>query len=206
MAYTATAVIASLGEQLTDTDNDIWTGATLCEHVTEAQNLIVALRPDANAVTAETSLTLTVKQTIPSGGIRFIDIVMNTGGSPVQEIDRDKLTQLVPGWTSETGTEIEFFMHDPENPKVFWVYPTLSGAGSVDLVYSKTPDIFTTSSTGLGISDIHIAAIYEWVLYRCFAMETKGIDLNMSSIHLNNFFNIMGIKKNNDILFQQIKG
>ena len=205
MAYTAVAVINAVGEILDDPHQDVWDSDLICRKVTEAQNLIVSLRPDANAVTETHALTLTAKQVIPTGGFKVLDIVMNTGGSPIQKIERDRLTRLVPGWTTETGTEIEFFMLDPENPTVFWVYPTLSGSGNVEIVYSKPPDAFTAASTTLGIPDVYISQIYDWVLYRCYGMETSGQSDVKANHHLSNFVSTMGLKRDNDILLRQIQ-
>ncbi|MGD9826546.1 DUF6682 family protein, partial [Desulfobacter sp.] len=94
---------------------------------------------------------------------------------------------------------------DPENPRVFWVHPKPSLPFAIELIYSKLPEQFTEESTCLSVSDIYITSLYEWVMYRCYSMEGKGMDMGEASIHLNNFYNIMGIKKQNEILLQQVQ-
>lgn len=205
MAYSATTINSELGKQLFDTDEVTWTAAVKSSFVNEAQHLIVALRPDANATTTTLELATTSKQSLPSGGVRLLDIPSNASGAPVQKIEKDRLTELVPAWTTETGTALEFYMFDPENPTVFWVYPKPSAAFSVDVVYSAEPTEFTTSSSELGVSDIYITAIYEWVLFRCFSMQTKGAQLGDAQVHLNNFYKILGVKGNNEILLKQVQ-
>lgn len=205
MAYSATTIATTMGKQLHDTAGDIWTTAIISEHVDEAQKLIASLRPDASATTATTALTTTSMQTLPDDGVRFLDIPMNTDGLSVLKITREKLTEMVSTWTTETGTAIEFFMFDEENPTVFWVYPKPSEAFNVELVYSAEPTTFTSSSTDIDISAIYITAIYEWTLYRCFSMECKGTDMTLAAVHLQNFFNVLGIKKNNEILLKQVQ-
>lgn len=203
MAYSATTINSELGKQLFDTDESIWTAAIKSSFVNEAQHLIVSLRPDASVTTTTLTLDTTSKQSIPSGGVMLLDVPANTSGVPVQKIEKDRLTKLVPAWTTETGTALEFFMFDPENPTVFWVYPKPASAFSVDIIYSAEPAEFTTSSTALGISDIYITAIYEWAFFRCYSMQTKGVQSVDAQIHLKNFYTLLGIKKDNDILLQQ---
>lgn len=163
------------------------------------------MRPDATSTTITHALDLSAKQSIPSDGVRVLDVISNTDGSPIRKIDRAKLTELVPSWTRDTGTEIEFFMFDEENPTIFWVYPTLEEVGSVELVYSQSPADFTMASTGLGVSDIYIAAIYEWVFYRCLSMNSKRLDTSRAQAHLRSFYSAVGAKTQSDSLLMQVQ-
>lgn len=206
MAYSATVVTDYIQANLLDTGGAVWSDALICSAVTEAQNLIVLLRPDANAVFAQFSLEGTAKQVIPTGGVRLIDVIKNSDGDAVQRMSREKITELLPGWASESGSAVEFFMFDAENPTVFWVYPTIESEGNVDIVYSKSPDEFTTDSTGLGVPDVYIAAIYEYVFYRCLSMEGKGQDITKATSHLSAFYQAINVKTQSDSLLAQVQG
>ena len=205
MSYTATTIANEIEALLNDSGNDIWTAAQICSFVSEAQHLIVSLRPDANAVTEALTLATTSKQSIPAGGVKLLDVIANTSGAPIQKITRERMTDLVSAWTTETGTAVEFFMFDEENPTVFWVYPKPASAISIDIMYSVEPDLFDVNSTDLGISDVYISAIYDHVLYRCLSMHTKGADFDKAAAYQNSFYSILGVKVQNEAILNQIQ-
>ena len=205
MAYSAASIISDIGIKLFDTGNDIWTKAFIASAVSEAQHLIVSLRPDANATNASPTADLTSKQTLPTGGLRLLDVVANQFGAPIQRISKEKMTKLVPAWTTETGSAIEFFMFDEENPTVYWVYPKPTSNFNIDIVYSALPTLFGETSATLGISDIYITAILEWVLYRCLSMQSKSLDLPEAVGYRTSFYNSIGAKTKSDGTLIQVQ-
>jgi len=199
-------LLNKLGTLLFDPDGDVWNNDEKTSAVNEAINTIVLLRPDAAAVTESTALTAdTPKQSIPSTGLRFLDIVMNTGGAPVRKIKREVLNETIPAWTTTTGSAIKHVMFDEENPKIFWVYPVPLTGFSVELTFAKKITEFTSKATSLGLDDIYIAPIIEYVLHRCLGMPGKGSDMGKSARHLSNFYNALGVKHKADAILKQVQ-
>jgi hypothetical protein len=205
MTITATSIIETIGQQLHDTGESIWTAAIICKYASEAQKLIALMRPDATAKADTFALAVAVKQTLPSDGARLLDLPMNTGGAPIRKIDRAALSDSVPGWTTEEGSAVEFFMFDMETPKQFYVYPRPATAFNVDIVYSSIPTDIATDATSISISDTYLTPLLEWTMYRCLSMESEGFDMAAANSHLNNFFNVLGIKQKNEALLYQVQ-
>jgi len=206
MSITGEELLFNLGVLLNDQNETIWDQDIKLDFINEGLAAVVLFRPDATSTTESVALTAdTPKQSIPSDGVRFLDVMMNTDGDPVRKISRETMNESVPSWTTAAGSAIEHYMFDEENPKTFWVYPVPSSAISVELSYSKQPDEFDEDATELGIDETYLGAVKEYVLYRCLGMESTGQDLNKSVSHLNNFFSILGIKNQNDALLKQVQ-
>jgi len=206
MAITGEELLSNLSLLLYDGQGETWDDDLKTSLVNEAIGLITLARPDASAVTESfTVIANTPKQTIPATGIRFLDVIMNTDGAPVRKTTREALNDTVPAWTTTTGTSIETYAYDEENPKTFWLQPVPDSALSIELVYSDTPDTFTIDSSSIGISDIYLASIKDYVLGRCYGMSTNGADLGKSASHMTMFYKVLGLKLESDIVMKQVQ-
>ena len=204
--YTAGDLINILGQQLHDVGQDIWGETLLLQYLSEAQNQIALLRPDATSVVEEFTLAQSAKQEIPAGGVRFLDCIRNLGnggitpGRHIRRIERDEIDGYYPDWTSsESATEIKKYIFEEEAPRAFWVYPTPSvGTLAVELSYSKAPTQLTATTDSIGLDDTYISPMMEWTLYRCLSMEAKGANKEFAVQHQNAFYNALGVKFKSD--------
>lgn len=208
MPITGSELLDDIGSLLFDDSNEVWDDDLKTSFINEAIGLIVLFRPDATAVTETLTLTAdTPKQSIPSTGVRFLDLIRNIDGRPIRKIRREELNDCIPSWaTTETSTAIEHFMFDEENPETFWVYPVPTSALDVEIVYSDAPTMITSGSTNIGISEIYLAPVKDYVLYRCLSMHTQGADAGRAAGYLNNFYTALGVKAQSDAVLNQVQG
>ncbi len=183
-------------KQLNDTGQIVWTNDILFKYVTEAQNAIILLGVDANIKNDDVTLAQDAMQTIPTGGVRFIDILRNVAGGPVRKIEKKVMDDVLPGWmVEETDAGIEHYMFEAERPTIFWVYPVPSiSTQKVSLSYAKAVDLITAVGDALTLPDIYIPAIKEYLLWRCFSMENEDMAFSLASTHLQNFYTLLGKK------------
>ena len=144
---------------LQDTTNTRWAQAELLSYLNDAQREIVMQRPDAKVTNATLTCAASSKQTLPSGALRLIDIIRNTNGKAITQIDRKILDVQNPSWhTGSANTVVEHFMYDPADPKNFYVYPVPANSVQIEIAYSQsTTDITIANySTSTDLSLIHI--------------------------------------------------
>lgn len=208
--YTAGDLVTILGQQLHDVGQDTWTESLLLIYLSEAQNQIALVRPEATSVTETFVLANTARQTIPAGGVRFLDCIRNLGtngstpGRHIKRITRDEIDGYYPNWTSDIATsEIKRYIFESETPRSFWVYPTPNTSLQVELSFSKAPARFVSSASTLAIDDIYVSPILEWTLYRCLSMEAKGASTNLASQHMNAFYTALGMAVKTDQIVEQ---
>lgn len=177
-----------------------WPVAELVDYVTDAQRQIVFYRPDANAVTASLPLALnSSRQAVPTGGSRLLRVVRNMGangstpGLAIREAARLALDSELPDWHTKTGSYIEHYVFDNQNPKVFYVYPNVTAAHQIEIVYSAVPAAVEAGGN-LALGDEYANAVLDWVLYRCFLKDsTYAGNAARAQLHLQSFGNDLGV-------------
>jgi hypothetical protein len=202
----ASAIISRAQTILQDVGAVRWTTLELLDWLNDAQREIVTLRPGANAKSVSVQLAAGTKQTIPTDGIVFMDVIRNMGtdgttpGSPVRPTTRFQLDTQLPTWhTDPTLAEIEHFWFDPQLPKVFWVYPQSDGSHRVELQYAAVPTVIANTSTAIGLDDIYANVMLDGVLYRAFSKDTEheGNEARAAA-HRMAFENTLGLKAEAD--------
>ena len=157
---------------LQDATETRWPITELLGWLNDGQREIVLLKPDANTSSGPESLVASIKQTLPAGGILFIDILSNTTGQVVKQIAREHLDAQLPNWrNAPASATIKYFMFDPRNPKEFHVYPKATTDASVELVYAVTPTDMVGISNTIALDDIYANVLVDYVLYRAFSKD-----------------------------------
>ena len=206
MTISGADLLDNIGSLLYDDSNEVWDDTLKVSLVNEALKVIVLARPDASVITETfTVVADTPKQTIPATGIRLLDVLMNTNGAPIRKTTKEDLNDTIPAWTITTGSAIETYAFDEENPTIFWLQPVPNSALSIDISYSNTPTTFSAGSTSIGIAEIYVPAVKEYVLARCYGMPTSGVNLVKSANHMTAFYKIIGIKLQSDAILQQVQ-
>lgn len=200
---TVSNIVTRAASHLNDVNHVRWSVAELVEHVNEAMAVIVALKPNTNAVTAEIQLVEGTKQDIPSDGVRLIDVIRNTGvdggvpSAPIRIIERDTLDTLRPTWHKDRSSNVvKNYVFDERNPKTFYVYPPSRGQ-HIEVVYSQMPATVVNSSQ-LGVFDFFQAALLDYVLYRAFDKETEEGSNARSAKHYQAFYSGLGLIDESD--------
>jgi hypothetical protein len=194
-------ILFRAGRLLSDPTHVRWATDELIDYINDAQRQIVLLVPDANSRTESFVLANESRQTLPAGAIRLLRITRNMGsdgntpGRVVYPTLRSALDAEIPLWHTTTGLQVEHYIYDPEsNPKVFYVYPAISG-GQVEIVYSTNPAVVTASGDTLELGDQYINPILDWVLYRCWAKDAEYAgNVQRAQMHESSFYNQLGVK------------
>jgi hypothetical protein len=128
--------------------------------------------------------------------LRLLSIYKNASPTtkPITNIERRVLDDQIEDWHGTTDTNVEHYVYDPMDPKVFYVYPhSTASDATIDLVYSSAPvDVtianFNTTSTVISLDDIYANAILDYILYRAYQKDTEYAgDMNRSGVYLQSF-------------------
>ena len=204
MATTKVAtLIDTAGIILQDTSQVRFPQAELMTFLNDAQREIVLHRPDAKTVNGTMTCVAGSKQSIPSTGLRLIDVVRNDGGRAITQIDRKILDETLPDWhntTADATKKVEHFVYDPADPKNFYVYPNATTSMDIEIIYSTAPADLTYSSTQvITLDDIYANAILDYMLYRAYQKDSEYAgNAERSMMHYQSFANALGIKSRAD--------
>ena len=173
------AIINKAATLLFDANNVKWARSELLSWVNDAQRAIVSMIPEANSTLLVHQLVAGVRQPLPAGTWMLLDVVRNMGtagttpGRAIQRVDRVTLDESNPSWQSATSAaEATVYMYSLRDRGAFLIYPPSTGSNRVELFYSKHP-VDIAEASAIGVEDIYVPAIVDYVLARAFSKETQ---------------------------------
>ncbi len=192
-----------------------WTDIELIDYVNAAGRQIVSIVPEANVVDTILTFSNTIaKQSLPTGGIKFIKVLNNvsvtdalTIEGPVRQVEKDALDSFDPDWEHDTTIKtlagsadfFDHFMHDPRDKKAFYVYPPASAAAYAKVQYSAIPTSVTAVGNTIPLDDEYLEAYTTYVTYRALTKESRDTIPDQYRQELwNNFLTSLGQKLQGD--------
>lgn len=200
----ASDIISSVRVVLNDGAGVYWTDSEMLGWVNDAQLVVAVVRPDSVSDTADVTLVAGSKQSLPTDGIRLLDIVRNTGGRAVRLIERETLDLFDPSWhTGTASSTVKHYVYDNRVPMTFYVYPPATAGSSVEMTYSKMPTPATSASSALTIPEIYKDIMVNYVLFRAYSKDAEhAANAGLASTYLQILNSLTGVKLSKDVAFQ----
>jgi hypothetical protein len=189
MAVAAQTIVDAVEVILQDPSNIRWSADELLNYLNEGQRTVVLFKPDANSVYTTHTLVSGDRQTIPSDGIRLLDVLRNVNADSAKEksisqVGRSELDTVHALWhTSVSGSAptdvIQHYVYDPMDPQNFYVYPAAaSGTQQVILTYAAVPTEITALTSNITLPDVYQAALTDYVCYRAYGKDSESASNN----------------------------
>lgn len=188
-----------------------WKNEELIGWHNEAYQAITLLKPDASSVNADLTLAVGTKQTIPSGGLRLLDVVRNTAslskGYGVLVATRRSIDQTRRGWHNDQQSyDIEQYMFDDLDPTHFYVYPPARSGAKLEIIYSTVPlphvgALSTIEGDEIRLADSYKPMIVDYILYRAYSKDAgHAANLNRAQMHYQAFLSSLTGKAQSDLV------
>lgn len=204
MAVTGTQLDTRVRYLLQDETPVRWTQAETLVWINAGLNEIVAIKPNALVTTGNMICVAGTKQSIPSTAIMLIDVIRNMGvsgtvaGKAISIIDRQTLDQLDPSWHTITGVAVAvYFMYDPRNPRIFYVYPPQPSAspGYIEVAYSTIPTALSTLGSNIPLDDSYDTILIDYLAYRAYSKDSDNPSAtNLAQTHYKAFVNALSTR------------
>ena len=190
---------------INDPDSHVWSDGDLINALNEALFALVSYRPDASSVTQTITLVAGTKQTLPSGGMRFLSAIRNRGvngasdaGRAIKKGDMRAQDAIYPDWHEApwSGYITQYFF-DPLQPKVFYVYPPapVSPAWGIDISFVGEPAVIEDATDTLPVDSFFVPALQEWMLYSLWrGDDEQSPNYASAKGHLDTFFKLLQVK------------
>lgn len=207
MALTAQSIADRAAMIIQDLTNVRWPLTELVDWLNDARRELAVARPDVYATATDAyALATGAKQSLPTGGLRLMDVPRNSSGAAITVTQRGFLDQQNPGWHSTTpSATIKHFMMDERSPSIFWVYPPAASGASVMIIYQSAPEDFTITSDAIvgSLSDyetLYGGAMVDYICYRAFSKDSEYAgNANRAIAHYQQFANALGVGRQTDI-------
>jgi hypothetical protein len=179
-----------------------WTEAELVGWINSAQKEIVLYKPNSITSTLDYQLDPGTFQNVSAKAgfanvIQLLDVIRSTtggaNGKAVTNISREILDSTLPDWHSVTATAVPLhYIHNPLDPKNFYVYPPNTGAGSVQILVAVEPTDLVALASNLSLDSIYESVVLDYVLYRAFSKDTEHTaNMQRSAGHYNAFMSAL---------------
>jgi hypothetical protein len=196
----ASRVINQARVLLNDPDAVRWTDAELLAWLNGGQLQIVAVRPDMKTATVDLTLVAGVEQSIPTTGLRLIDVKRNVDGPAVTLVSRDQLNEFDPDWyVADPSDYIRHFMFDDAVPKAFEVYPPANAGQKVRVVHSVVPTDCADLAASIDLDDTCEGPLIDWVCYRAWSKDGDSPQDGAKAANaITTFMNALQVKTQTD--------
>lgn len=180
---TCAKIITRVNTLLQDT-NLRWTDTELLDWINESYRAIALVRPDAAMKTTYHQCTGKSKQLLTDTSaqrLRSVTRNLKTAsdgtlpGKAVRHSLQRVLDDQVPNWhnTADSTNGAQFYVHDPLNPLVFYLYPQPPNTWYVEVVYYAAPAVSTLSSDVISIDEVYAPCILDYVCYRAYSKDAE---------------------------------
>ena len=205
MATLASVIVDKAELILKDSSNGRWGADELLDWLIEGEEVIVTLKPDANATQESVVCTAGTLQSLPATATQLLDVTYNMGltpgttyGDAISIIDRGTMDACYPGWQTESAsTTVKHVIYDPiKLPKKFWVYPQSPGTNYIQIITAKIPGGIASLATAINLGDEYATPLMDWVLFRAFQKDAEyNPSVERALLHMDSFRTQLGIRE-----------
>ena len=174
----ASALVTQAGTIAQDAGGTRWSSAEWLDWLNAGVREIATFT-DACVTVGNLALAAGTKQALPAQGLFLQDIIRNMGvdgatpGEAVRSTTRLQLDSYNPAWQTDTATlVVKNYVSDPKAPRVFYVYPPLSGATVVEAQYALLPAAVALGQA-IPVEDRYANPLLDYMLYRGFSKDAE---------------------------------
>lgn len=171
-----------------------YSDAVMIGFVNQALKRMLYFRPDLFTTIGSIALTQdTVVQSLPSGGVRLVEIFSVSGGSALTEVSREMLDLSTPTWVSTTsGTPVNYARH-VRNPTKFFVYPRPTAGISLVGEYVNTPATYTAvGNTIANLPDTYLPSLVDCVVFLAESVDDEHVNSGRAKLYYDSFVQSLG--------------
>ncbi len=190
-----------------------WSDAEMIDYINAGTRDIISLVPEAYTIETVTTISNNIaRQTLPSGGVKFIRVSRNyadDGTTPqgaVTYCEKDVLDRLDPDWEYDTTLKadganfFEHFCHDEKEKDVYYLYPPQAAANKkVAVVHTATPTAMSDLSETWPLPDEYKNGVVNYVLYRALTKEAREtLPTSFRQELWNNYLASLGLQRQSE--------
>lgn len=199
---TPAQVIAEVRQLINDaTATYRFSDVVLLGFVNDVIKRMIVYRPDlfgtvgAIATTADTAL-----QSLPTGGVRLVEVFQTVGGNAITEVDRQTLDRSSPGWMAETSGDPVNFIRHPRNPRKYFLYPPPSTGVTVLAEYVTVPDDYALGDDITVLPEAYYPQLVDGVVWLAESVDNEHANSGRAKMFLESFVSALGIDLRNRLI------
>ena len=177
MALLVSDIISDVRALTTDPLGVRWDDTELINWFNDAIRQSVLVKPDCSPVTETFVCAAGFKQswsTLSFTLVALIDVIHNDPSyTPISFIKREVMDLESPDWRNTAPqAHLDYYMYDPNQRDIFYVYPPVDVGTSFELVYAGIPAAITLLTDAFPLQDIYGPAIINYIVWRAYSKDS----------------------------------
>lgn len=169
MSFTSTEVLLEVRDQIFDSlEPTRYSDAFILRKMNQALRRMVTLRPDLFTEIDTITCVNGTLQSAPTDSVRLMDVLGNTTGGVVKEINQEVLDLMAPAWESTSAGPATNWMRYQRSPNQFYVYPPANTSQTLQLAYAACPPVYAIDET-ITLQDAYMPVVIDGT---CWLMES----------------------------------
>jgi hypothetical protein len=187
MSFTVADVIADVRDQIQDNSAPYrYDDIDLTRKVNQTIRRAVILRPDLFTEIATIACVAGGLQACPADSVRLMDVLSNSTGAALKEVNQEVLDLMIPEWESQEQGPATNWMRYPRDPNRFYVYPPASTSLPLQILYSKCPATLTSGST-VPMQDVYMPVMVDGVCWLAEAVDAEHVESGRAKMFKDSF-------------------
>lgn len=192
MSFHASEVLEEVRELVQDTDTTYqrYSDAFLMRKLNQAMRRFSLLRPDLFTLVHTITCVAGTAQTAPANSIRLIDVLGNTLGEAVKEIQAEALDLMFPAWGNNAPGPAKNWIRYVRDPNRFYVYPAASTDETLSILYARSPATLALNDHVV-VQDAYFPAVVDCTAWLVESIDAESVASGRAKAHKDSFIEMV---------------
>lgn len=187
MSFLVSEVLLDVRELIQDTAVPYrYDDTFIVRKVNQVVRRMALLRPDLFTEITTITCVAGSLQSPPADSVRIMDVLTNTVGTAVKEVNQEVLDLMVPGWENLTPGPTTNWMRYPRSPNRFYVYPAATVSDTLEIVYAKCPVTLSIGSI-VPVQDAYQPVVIDGTCWIMEAIDAEHVESGRAKMFQESF-------------------
>ena len=185
-------VIVDVRESVSDTSIPVrYSDSFILRKINQTVQRAVVLRPDLFCDVHVLTCVAGSLQSAPVDSVRIMDVIANSTGRAVKEINQEVLDLTQPTWEGLPAGPANDWMRYPRDPNRFYVYPAAVAGDTLTILYAKTPATLTLASANIPLTLAYQPAIVDGTIWLLESIDAEHVESGRAKMFQDSFNGLM---------------
>lgn len=182
-------VLSDVRESVSDTSLPYrYSDAFILRKINQTVQRMVVKRPDLFCDVHQITCVAGSLQSAPGDSVRVMDVLANSAGRAIKEINQEVLDLTLPSWESLTPGLANDWMRYPRDPNRFYVYPAAVAGDTLTIVYAKTPAALTSTAGTILLPLAYQPVVIDGTVWLLESIDAEHVESGRAKMFQDSFY------------------
>jgi len=185
-------LLNDIRESVSDTQIQYrYSDAHILRKINQTVQRMVVKRPDLFCEVYSLTCVAGSLQTAPADSVRIMDVLANSAGRAVKEINQEVLDLTLPNWEALTPGPANDWMRYPRDPNRFYVYPTATPGDTLTILYAKTPAAVASTTDSIPLPLAYSPVLVDGTVWLLESVDAEHVESGRAKMFQDSFYGML---------------